>query len=302
MNQGLSLNQMQLFAYAIFSTQQDGKTVFRKHEYEEKFNIEQLRPNNAMDDAYRLLDLKIQVRDSKEDKGRGHNVFTDYSYDRGKFSFSWNENFLTHILELKEKFIITDLSIASQFKSGFTWILYDYLKAHYGYWSKEETKESLMKLFSTEKVLSYKKNTSVFKNKVLNVAISELNKYTELEVWYTEIKKGRAITGFIIHWSTGNQVTGASIKQMSLIHEIYEEIQSNMYEYLSIKDFDTARKYIIESKDIYFKAKKNLSAKKADKFINELLESYRYLEKLIEIDGNKRDTSIYYNWLKDTKY
>src|SRR5699024_11669735 len=78
MKQGLALNQMQLFAYAIFSTQQDGKTEFRKHEFEKKFNIEQLRPDDAMDDAYRLLDLKIQIRDSDNEKGRGHNVFTDY--------------------------------------------------------------------------------------------------------------------------------------------------------------------------------------------------------------------------------
>lgn len=34
MNEGLTLNQMQLFAYAIFSTQIDGKTEFRKHEFE----------------------------------------------------------------------------------------------------------------------------------------------------------------------------------------------------------------------------------------------------------------------------
>ncbi len=33
MNQGLSLNQMQLFAYAIYSTQQDGTTNFRKGDF-----------------------------------------------------------------------------------------------------------------------------------------------------------------------------------------------------------------------------------------------------------------------------
>src|SRR5699024_6549196 len=98
MNQGLSLNQMQLFAFAIYSTQQDGKTEFRKHEFEKKFKIKQLRPNDAMDDAYKLLDLKIQVRDSDQEKGRGHNVFIDYYYDKGQFSFNWNDMFLSHIL------------------------------------------------------------------------------------------------------------------------------------------------------------------------------------------------------------
>src|SRR5690625_4499129 len=116
MNRGLTLNQMQLFAYAIFSTQQDGETDFRKHEFEKKFDIDQLRPNDAMDDAYRLLDLKIQMKDVENEKSRGHNVFTDYLYDRGQFSFKWNEKFLPHILELKERYIITDLNITSKFK------------------------------------------------------------------------------------------------------------------------------------------------------------------------------------------
>lgn len=301
MNQGLSLNQMQLFAYAIFSTQQDGKTEFRKHEFEKKFDIDQLRPNDAMDDAYRLLDLKIQMRDSEKEKGRGHNVFTDYFYDRGQFLFRWNESFLPHILELKEKYIITDLSIASQFKSGFSWILYDYLKALYGYWHKEMSKNELLELFSVEKVKSYRNNTSVFKNRVLDVAITELNKYTELKVWYTEIKKGRAITSFKIHWSRGSQIAGATDKQLGLLREIYDEVRSNMNEYLLIKDFETARRYIIEINDIHQHSKKGLSSKKADEFIKKSLEYYKQLEKLIEINGKKRDKSIYYNWLEEDK-
>ena len=51
---------------------------------------------------------------------------------------------IPHILELKEKFIVTDLTITSQFKSGFSWTLYDYIKAHYGYWHKPLSKNALM--------------------------------------------------------------------------------------------------------------------------------------------------------------
>ena len=57
---------------------------------------------------------------------------------------------IPHILELKEKYVATDLTITSKFKSGFSWILYDYLKAHYGYWHKPITKDELMKLFCVE--------------------------------------------------------------------------------------------------------------------------------------------------------
>lgn len=301
-NQGLSLNQMQLFAYAIFSTQQDGKTEFRKHEFEKKFNIDQLRPNDAMDDAYRLLDLKIEIRDSDNEKGRGHNVFSDYYYDKGQFTFNWNEKFLPHILELKEKYIITDLNMASQFKSSFTWILYEYLKANYGYWYKEKTKEELLELFSVEKVKSYIKNTSVFKKKVLDVAISEINKYTELSAWYTEIKQGRAITGFKLYWSTGTNKVGATDKQITLLRTIHDEVEHRLFDYLSLKnkkDLEKARINIIRIKDINQLIDETLTSQRAKDLIQEMKLLYEQLQLILEKDGKSRDTSFYYNWLED---
>lgn len=301
MNRGLTLNQIQLFAYAIYSTQQDGKTDFRKHEFEKKFNIEQLRPNDAMDDAYRLLDLKIQMKDMENEKSRGHNVFTDYFYDRGQFSFNWNANFIPHILELKEKYIITDLNITSKFKSGFSWILYDYLKAHYGYWYLKLSKKDFMTLFCVDDVKSYQKNTSVFKNKVLNVAVEELNKYTELEVWYTDLKEGRSIAGFELHWSIGERTAGATEKQLTLLRAIHDEVDKKMFDYISLKDteaIESARKNIVKIKEINGQVNDRLTSEKAKDLIWETKMLYEQLQNLLEKDGKTRDTSVYFNWLE----
>lgn len=299
LNQGLTLNQMQLLAYAIFSTQQDGIIEFIKANFEDKFSINEYRTEHANKDAKKLYELGFSSIDLKEEEFDYLRVFQRITYKKGTFSFKWTDDMLPHILELKDKFVMTDLTITSHFKSGFSWILYDYLKAHYGYWHKELTKEALMKLFGVEERITYQKNTSDFKKMVLDVAIEELNRYTELEVWYTEIKKGRSITGFKLHWSTGNQVVGATDKQIGLLREIYDEVQSHMYEYLSIKDFETARRYIIEINDIHLHIKKELSSKKADEFIKKSLDNYKQLENLVEIDGKKRDTSIYFNWLEE---
>ena len=72
---------------------------------------------------------------------------------------------IPHILELKEKFIITDLTITSQFKSGFSWTLYDYIKAHYGYWHKPLSKDALMRLFGVENKKTYIQSTAQFKTR-----------------------------------------------------------------------------------------------------------------------------------------
>ena len=47
LNQGLTLNQMQLLAFAIYSTQQNAKTEFRKVAFEKKFGINEYRTEDA---------------------------------------------------------------------------------------------------------------------------------------------------------------------------------------------------------------------------------------------------------------
>ena len=55
---------------------------------------------------------------------------------------------------------------------------------------------------------------SLFKRKVLDVAIGEINQYTELDVHYKEEKKGRAIVGFDLIWSNGTISAHATEKQI----------------------------------------------------------------------------------------
>lgn len=302
LNQGLTLNQMQLLAYAIYSTQNDGKTEFKKHNFQKKFDITQYRTEDSYKDSDEISQLRFSTIDLENEEFSFTNVFNSIKYKKGNFLFKWNSEFIPHILELKDKFVLTDLAITSKFKSGFSWTLYDFLKAHYGYWHTELSKEALMKLFSVENRKTYQKSTAQFKRGVLDIAIKEINKYTELEAWYTQIKVGNKITGFKLHWSTGKTIPAATDKQINLLREIHDEVEKNMLEYLSFKDvqnLDKARHHIISIKDIYKKKKKGLSNKEANELIQKAKLDYLQLETLLEQDGKKRDKSIYYNWLED---
>src|SRR5699024_12373667 len=66
LNKGLSLNQMQLLAYAIFSTQQNGKTDFNKVDFEKKFGHEKYQTKHAKDDSQRILDIKLRIEIGRE--------------------------------------------------------------------------------------------------------------------------------------------------------------------------------------------------------------------------------------------
>ena len=302
LNYGLSLNQMQLLAFAIYCTQQNGKTEFKKYEFQEKFQIQQYRTEDAYIDSAKIMDLKASVKDLEQDYFKFTNIFIEMVYHKGHFKFEWNPKMIPHILELKERYIITDLKITSHFKSGFSWRLYDYLKAHYGYWHKELSKDELMRLFAVEDVKSYQKGTAHFKRRVLDVAISEINEYTELEVWYTEKKIGNKITDFILHWSTGKQVAAATEKQLTLLREIHDEVERNMIDYLSLKNvnlLDLARQQILAVKEIHKNVKKGLSSKDASRDIQKAKDCYLDLEHLLKQDGQVRDTSFYYNWLEE---
>ncbi len=299
LNQGLDLNQMQLLAYAIYSTQQDGKTTFRKHEFQKEFLIDEYRTDYADGDVEKLFDLSFSTVDLERNYFDYLRVFQRITYDDGVFTFKWTDDMIPHILELKS-YSLTDLTIASKFKSGFSWVLYDYLKGHYGNWFKELSKEALMKLFNVESRVTYQNSTAQLKRTVLDVAVKEINEHTELDVWYTEKKTGNKITSFVLNWSTGNQLAGATEKQTQLLKEIHDEVDNNILDYLQMKNSDPAKPLIIRIKEINTEVKKGLSISKADKYIKESLESYKHLEHLLENDGKKRDTSIYYNWLEET--
>ena len=215
LNQGFTLNQMQLLAFAIFSIQQNGATEFHKSDFEKKFELTKYNTVDARKDASKLSRLQFSIEDLENDYFEYWNFFSGIRYKEGLFTFKWTEELIPHILELKEKYIMADLTITSKFKSSFSWTLYDYLKAHYGYWHRPLKKEELMKLFGVDDKKSYQSNTSLFKKKVLDVAVNEINEHTELEVRYKEETKGRNIVGFDLIWSNGRTVASAAKRQIT---------------------------------------------------------------------------------------
>src|SRR5699024_4235 len=216
--------------------QQDGKTKFHKVDFENKFGLTKYNTEDAYKDSERILGLKVSTEDLENDRFKFWNAFSSMEYDNGKFIFEWNSNMIPHILELKEKYVMTDLTITANFKSSFSWILYDYLKAYYGYWHKPITKDALMKLFGVEDRKTYIQSTGQFKRGVLNVAIAEINEHTELEVRYNEEKKGRSIVGFDLIWSSGTKVKSATKKQVKELKAIVDVILEESLQFINLNN------------------------------------------------------------------
>lgn len=303
LSQGLTLNQMQLLAYAIYSTQQDGKTTFIKADFEKKFNMDQYRTEDAYNDSERILDLKVSTQDLANDKFKFWNAFSSMEYDKGHFAFEWNEKMIPHILELKEKYVTTDLTITSHFKSGFSWTLYDYIRAHYGYWHKLISKGLLMNLFGVEDVKSYQNNTGLFKNRVLNVAIGEINQFTELDVRYEDEKKGRSIIGFDLIWSTGTNQKSATKKQIKELKVTVNTVIKDSLIFIDLNNEKNRQRAIQIVKEIegmvpYTTEPICITYEKADDLIFKTNNNLRELHNMLEKEKG-RDTSFYYNWVEE---
>ena len=156
LNHGLSLNQMQLLAYSIYCTQQDGSTEFIKADFERKFGLKRYKTEDAYKDSEKVSALRYSTQNLEEKKFRFTAVFTDLQYDNGTFKIEWNPKFVPHILELKNYYVTTDLTITSKFKSSFSWTLYEYLKACYGAYYVPASKGALLRLFGVENRKTYR--------------------------------------------------------------------------------------------------------------------------------------------------
>lgn len=303
LNSGLSLNQMQLLAFAIFSTQRDGKTEFQKIDFEKQFDV-QYKTQYAKEDVKRVSRLQFSIEDLDNEVFEYWNIFQSIRYDCGTFSFRWNEEFIPHILDLKERYVTTDLNVTSNFKSEFSWVLYEYLKAHYGFWRKVISKNALMRLFGVEERPTYQKNTSRFKKSVLDVAIEEIKTYTELDVWYKEEKKGRSIVGFEIYWSTGKRTAGATKKQIMELKALLDAIEQDGFELIDNLDGVGDRSLLAdilrecaEMKGL-IEGPIEISKERADYLVNKFSS---YFRKIHNLSGKSKAESrlVFYDWLNE---
>lgn len=287
---GLSLVQMQLFSYAIYVTQQNGESTFNKASFEKQFNMEKYLTERAKSDVNKLIGLSIELPDGDEENFEFRTIFESIKYKNGLFTFSWTEYIKPHILALKSQYIQTDLKIAVKFKSSFSWTLYDYLKASYGKMWLEFSKEELMEIFNVQKTKSYKNNTGAFKQAVLDVAVSEVNQYTEFNVQYEDIKKGRSIVGFTIHFSKGEIEKAATEKQINYLKNLLKSAQFDFtLKIIDVNDSEQRRfaKYLLEelmNRYQYIENEERLTQTYVDENIKKTNEQISLLNKIIVDD------------------
>ena len=294
LNQGLTLTQMQLLGYCVYSTQQGNGRTFKKVDFEKTFGIDKYLTPRAAQDAEKVSHLRIDVSvDLEQDKFKYRNTFAEINYEKGVFDYEFTPRMMGYITGLEDNYLITDLAVVANFKSSFSWTLYEYLKANYGCWYKTLSKQAVMNLFGVEKKKSYQSNTGLLKKYVIDVAVEEINKYTELNINCESETSGRSITGFKFTWSTGATVQKATKKQMEVLKTMVDVVFEDAPIYNKIKDTGSREKVltlvreVADIRDAYFDGDVGMSIDLYSTVLKQLTQAIEDLNLLLVKSGEE---------------
>ena len=294
LNQGLTLTQMQLLGYCVYSTQQGNGRTFKKVDFEKTFGIDKYLTPRAAQDAEKVSHLRIAASvDLEQDKFKYRNAFAEINYEKGEFGYEFTPRMMGYITGLEDNYLITDLAVVANFKSSFSWTLYEYLKANYGCWYKTLSKQAVMNLFGVENKKSYQSNTGLLKKYVIDVAVEEINKYTELNINCESETSGRSITGFKFTWSTGATVQKATKKQMGVLKTMVDVVFEDAPIYNKIKDTGSREKVltlvreVADIRDAYFDGDVGMSIDLYSTVLKQLTQAIEDLNLLLVKSGEE---------------
>ncbi|MEY9977875.1 hypothetical protein [Lysinibacillus sp. RC79] len=134
-----------------------------------------------------------------------------------------------------------------------------------------------------------------------DVAINEINNYTELEVDYKEIKSGRSITHFEIYWSKGEVISAASANQLNEIYKYLNAIMEDTFKIIGMNDTEKRDKglnLLTSAKEIEQEIEsEEVSASRADFLITNLKNMLAQIN-ILFVEENRKAPQ-FYNWLEE---
>ena len=178
-----------------------------------------------------------------------------YMLNTGSVIIKFSQDIVPHISELSRDFTQYKLNNVLMFKSNYSIRFYEL----FAKWKDHErviTIEWIKEHFKLENKYT---RTDNLKTKVIDVAMNEINKYSDIKVSYEQVKRGRTITAFKFTYSPKSKKTAKSIRATQSPNVVYkggvtsDEIKS----FMSANPELTAKKQIDEVADMIVKDRKS---------------------------------------------
>lgn len=190
----LNISEQKLFIYAIRHLNQNNENFiesrFRLTDFAKFAHLEITRLYKEIDSmSDNLMKTIIKIKNS-EDKWVKYNLTRNCQYDDGVIFFIFNDDMKKLLLQLQEHYFLQPPDIM-QFKSKHSIRIYDLLKSKsYSQNIVEIDIEELKEILELEE--KYDRITD-FKNKVIDVAMTEINEFSDIKIEYKNVYYGRKI-------------------------------------------------------------------------------------------------------------
>ena len=204
----------------------------------------------------------------------------------------FNDVIMPYLIELKNNFTQYQITEIKGLNSKYSLILFKWLMMKYNaYQSNPEiSMHDLREL--TDTVDSYNARFSLFEDKVLKIAVKEINENTTLNVSYTKVaRKGRKITSIQWHTKEKDKDRAIDVKTSEIINPRSDlEGLYTLFKFDLQKDLSEADKIIIKS--LYNKYGYDQIIDALRQAIIKQTRSIRYIEKVLKASALEKGNSI----------
>ena len=183
------INMLLTLLTAIDKDDEDFKDyIFTLSDFKNKTDIT-MTTNNLNQVIKSLMSKPLEIRTSDK-KWEIFNWFSYFKFDSGVITCRFDKDLKPYLLEIKERFVISDLRILLSMKSSYSKRIYLLLKEYAKIGSRTFEVIELQEILKVPKGMKRYDN---FKRQILKRAEKDINKFTELEIELSEKKLGKKV-------------------------------------------------------------------------------------------------------------
>ncbi len=292
--------------------------IFDIEELESKF-ARKLNSQQIQDSVEKIFSKSLKIEISKN-RWKMFNWFSYFEYNKGLISCRFDKDLKPYMLEIKERFILSDLRMILPMRSSYSKRIYLLLKEYAKIGKRTFALKELQEILVVPN--SHKERYNKFKVSVLKKAETDINKFTDLEVKLSEKKRARKVvevtytikknhtdlktfisvirelyTNKILHFSKDSRPIMCSEK--GFLYYSDDEKKS----YIDQKEAQKLWEYLHENRENLYLFKQNLEESKQHTYLSSISLFKEYLKEnfmhkkiaRLKKDDDSFDVSIFPN-------
>ena len=224
-NFSLSKSEGDLFYAVLTAIDKDDEEfkdyTFTKSQLQKKLDLE-LNSTQLRATAKSLMRKVFEIY--KNEKSWEMMGFSYFKYEDELLTCRFDKNLKPYLLQIKP-FVVTDLRHILQIRSEYSRRIYLLLKERYKFGTRKFNIEKLMDMMEVKK--SYRQYSN-FKREVLNKAVKDINRFTDIEIknlgtakkpiYFEEEKFGKKVVEVVFHFKRNHNDLKTFIKSIREFH------------------------------------------------------------------------------------